>query len=155
MIAQSRSQVTSKTHPTLSAAERRAERARLEGSSYQIIHSQVTLRRKSDGKTGRIRFALVSRPGQETPYTVRLRPNGDACRCSCRSHEIERERRPHAPDACKHILLVNAAGGLDQQPAPVPPCEEPLPVAIQQWAAERLEQAAQDNTRLWEDHPTF
>lgn len=131
-------QISTRTHPNLSAAERRALRVTSEGSLYRIVFSELRLRRKSDGKPGVIRFALVSGPGQETPYTVRLRANGDPCRCSCPSHTRLRERDGVCAEPCKHMGMVSACAGQDQEPQAVS-----APFDVEREAAElaRLETA--------------
>jgi len=133
--------ISTTTHPELTPAERRALRAQTEGAAYRIRFSEIRITRKSDGKVGRIRFALISRPGQATPYTVRLRNDGTPCRCSCPSHTRLREMAEGtgtAAEECKHGMLVRLANGQDQDPAP--------PAATE---AERVERARRD-AHLWD-----
>jgi hypothetical protein len=92
---------------------------------------------------GKIEFVLVYPPSGADPYTVRLRRNGDPCRCSCMDWTRRQERDGAAVEPCKHMLMLAGQG---QEARPAPP-----PFDLEREAAEleRLERAEKDRKALW------
>jgi hypothetical protein len=133
--------ISTTTHPELTPAERRALRARAERHLYTFTESEVKLTRKSDGAKGRIRFVLV-RPQDGGPeYTVRLRNNGDPCRCSCKDDTRRRELDP-AAELCKHGQMILLAREPAQDWTETVTTEREM-------EAERVERARRD-AHLWD-----
>ena len=104
--------ISPKSHPELTPQERRELRASAEAGNYTLQFATLRLVRREDGKPGSIRVCYVLRPG--ACYTVRLRPNGDGCHCSCPDFKRRLDQDGLAAAPCKHILRVNAAS----EPAP-------------------------------------